>query len=507
MIQRITANLVGAQTRKQMLDGKEYLVVPTVMLTEGVHTGSQGPLYYSKDQLGRNPSTWNHKPVVLYHPVDGISACTPDVISAQGVGMMLNSSYDGRLKTESWLDEPKLRKLDSRVLDAINRGETVEVSTGLWNDLDEKPGVWNGETYKGSVINIQPDHLALLPDQKGACSREDGAGLLRNASGDLSLDDAREQIRSLLKAKITDPMYYVYVVDVFRTYAIYESAGKVFKIGYTVKDNKVKLSNDEPEEVCKVTSYITANEAIIGGTNKMVFSLPYANQADMLSTNNGQATSQTTTETPMATAPAQNTIQTPAQIAADATVPPVVDPNNVAVTRKSAIDTMIAQGVAVEAERPELTQMAEGDFKAVHNHAMKKAQIKNVQQYLPLPVTNQQPAAVGVEGWLTASGAPPEIAELVRNSLARDEEEKTGLIQVIVANRNNKFNPEWLKQQKVVMLRGLAAIAGPTPTSNNLPNYSGQGEVPMLLPSQQHIQNVNAPQESLPLPRVFTESA
>lgn len=207
--------------------------------------------------------------------------------------------------------------------------------------------------------------------------------------------------------------------------------------------------------------------------------------------------------------PTQNTIhQGAATLIAEATTPPVTNPATEAIAaRRTAVDLMVGTGQATEADRNELVQMSEIDFKAVQNYSAKRKAVQN-QQYLPMPVTNQAPAATGLEPWLQA--APPEIAELVRNSLARDEEEKTTLIDTITANRNNKFNPDWLKTQKVVMLRGIAALAGVPQTTTNVgqPNYGGQGEVPMLLPSQINNQQThNIQQESLPLPRVFTSEA
>lgn len=268
MYQRITFNLVGAQKRYETLNGKQRLVVPAVMLVEGVHAGSGGPYFYPKEELGKNPQTCNHRPVVLYHPsMEDGSACQPSVLEAQGVGDVYNSAYDGRLKTEAWLDEDKLRRLDSRVTDAIDAGKMVEVSTGIFHDLDKKEGDWNGEKYIGIVRNIQLDHLAILPDQKGSCSIADGGGLLRNAATAIetgpSLDDIRSQIQKLLRDDRTSGTKafcedYCYVCDIYSKFAVYDSNDKSYKVGYKLKAGKVVLDG-EPEEVRKVTSYVTAN--------------------------------------------------------------------------------------------------------------------------------------------------------------------------------------------------------------------------------------------------------
>ena len=77
-LQNITANLKASSLRYDEMEGREYVVCPMVMLTEGVHRGSNGPLYYPKGELSKTPAVWNYKPVVVYHPtMNGkpISAC------------------------------------------------------------------------------------------------------------------------------------------------------------------------------------------------------------------------------------------------------------------------------------------------------------------------------------------------------------------------------------------------------------------------------------------------
>jgi hypothetical protein len=264
MFQRITFNLEkGVPKRYETLEGRQYLVVPTVMITEGVHAGSQGPMYYSPTELSKNPAVWNHKPIVVYHPTlngDGISACDPAIVEHQKIGLLFNTEWDGRLKTESWLDVEKVKAVAPVILDSILNDQMVEVSTGLYQDPDMTPGVWNDKPYNGSVRNIMPDHLAVLPDEKGACSIADGAGFLRNADGGtLSYDDIRQQICCLLN----DGKSYgdCYVTDLYPKYAIYcedWSEDKYYKINYKLKAGKVVLDGEKE----KVTRTSEASRSI-----------------------------------------------------------------------------------------------------------------------------------------------------------------------------------------------------------------------------------------------------
>lgn len=181
-MEQVKFTLNGAALTRETLEGKEYLVVPMAMLTEGVHAGSNGPLYYPGPELSKTPAVWNMKPIVVYHPTQngvGVTATLPEVIETRKVGMIMNSLYDDKLRAQAWLDEPKLKQVDNRVLEALNKGEMVEVSTGLFTDNEAVEGEWNGEKYVAIARNYRPDHLAILPDKKGACSIADGAGLLQ----------------------------------------------------------------------------------------------------------------------------------------------------------------------------------------------------------------------------------------------------------------------------------------------------------------------------------------
>lgn len=181
----IVFNLRPKLTRNETLEGRAYKVVPMVMLTEGVHRGSSGALLYPADELGKTPQVWNMKPIVVNHPEGngvGLSACDPEVAENYKVGMIMNTRFDdlGRLCAEAWIEEHRADKVDDRVMEAINNQEMMELSTGVFVDREGEPGEFEGEAYDAIARNYRPDHLAILPDKKGACSIADGAGFIRN---------------------------------------------------------------------------------------------------------------------------------------------------------------------------------------------------------------------------------------------------------------------------------------------------------------------------------------
>lgn len=173
--------------RKITFEGREHIAAPVVILVEGVHRGSDGPLYYPASVLEASAQFWNGMPVPVHHPENNglpISCNSPNVIEGQTVGRLWNVRYETdpkpRLKGEVYIDVNKAKQISPAVIDALNNNSPLEVSTGLFSFDDHVRGNWNGEDYVAVVRDIRPDHLALLPGAVGACSWRDGCGVRAN---------------------------------------------------------------------------------------------------------------------------------------------------------------------------------------------------------------------------------------------------------------------------------------------------------------------------------------
>lgn len=167
--------------KREVHQDKKHIVVPVVMMVEGVHNGSAGPIFHSIEELGKFPEAWNGIPVTLHHPTDGntpISANSPAVIDKWTIGRVYNTRVEGKkLKAEAWLDEEKIRKVYPQLLDYLEKQLPVDVSVGVFTEEEKVAGEWNGEQYSAIARNHRPDHLAILPGGVGACSWEDGCGI------------------------------------------------------------------------------------------------------------------------------------------------------------------------------------------------------------------------------------------------------------------------------------------------------------------------------------------
>lgn len=183
----------GIELRRELLDGKEHVVLPLVALVEGVYqcANCPRPNFYPASEFGKVASAWNGRPVTIGHPVrDGrfVSAGSPDVWGVERVGTTFHAVMDGvTLKLEAWVDPEAVERAgdDAKaVMAAIEDGAPVEVSTAAFIDEVPHVGASNGRRYEAVQRNFQPDHMALLPlGEVGACSWEDGCGVRVNSAG------------------------------------------------------------------------------------------------------------------------------------------------------------------------------------------------------------------------------------------------------------------------------------------------------------------------------------
>ena len=175
------------EIRSAKLHKRKHIVVPVVMMVEGVHSGNHGAVYHSANELQKFVDSWNGIPVVIDHPKkDGVhvSANQPDILE-ESVGKVFKTTFDnGKLKAEVWLDEEQLKEISPMAMAYIKEMKPLDVSVGVFTDQELFDGQWNEEKYNTVARNYRPDHLALLPGGRGACSWNDGCGIRVNSNND-----------------------------------------------------------------------------------------------------------------------------------------------------------------------------------------------------------------------------------------------------------------------------------------------------------------------------------
>src|SRR3990167_6922789 len=464
-IQNLTCNLLPAKCRFDTMEGREYIVVPMVILTEGVHAGSGGPLLYPSDELSKTPVAWNHKPVVVYHPEMngvGISACNPTIITTRKVGVMMNTVFEkGKLRSEAWIEKSRADLVDPRIMQAVEKNEMMELSTGVFIDEDPKEGEWKGEVYTAIARNYRPDHLALLPDKIGACSIADGAGFLRNevkknpqiqaalqkllamvglTENEMSFSNVRETLTTALRKRFNTSGPdgpFLFVEDVYSNFVIYELTGKLFRLGYSASDAGVALSDETPIEVMRVTEYRTVQGAFVGNQDQsQKGSMDKKKLVDAIIANSKEAWKEEDREKLMALSEGQLT----------------VIPNLLTASAK--------HGEEVDAAKEE---------------DLKKGK-KPSENQSSEPATQNEPKVVTLQDYV--SQAPKELQEVLTNSLALHNEERARLVDVITTNKNNIFAKEDLEKKSLMELKAIARLAAGDLVTPRIPVFSPQGPTP-----------------------------
>ncbi len=197
------ASAVGA-IREETLNDKDFLVIPVIALVEGViqSSGSDQPELITSREIAAPIEAWNGCPVTLGHPEQNghlTPIGEPNLVENFQIGTIFNAELkDDKLHVEAWLDLEKIEELGEEALSLLERvknGEEVEVSTGYFAKSLPSEGVFNGDNYEAIQQNVKPDHLAILGEGAvGACSWDDGCGIPRLNQADKSFAESFQSV-------------------------------------------------------------------------------------------------------------------------------------------------------------------------------------------------------------------------------------------------------------------------------------------------------------------------
>jgi hypothetical protein len=320
------------KARKEVFNGKDHVVIPVIALVEGViqSANADTPELALASEFGKAPAGWNGRPVTVNHPeIRGqkVSANSPEVLETEQVGQLFNTVLDGKkLKTEAWINIARANELGGEIKENVDRllaGDIVEVSTGLFSDIEPETGVHDGEKFNGIWRNVTPDHLAILDAKSiGACSIADGCGANRfNLAGErvpcdnpncslrenakslasnteipddenndektiferfkhlLGIKTNKElshnSVRNAVNAVLATEDGFSFLVDVFSKHVIVEKDGLLFRRNFKITTSgKVKLDADmTPVRFEAAFVDLKTNEEIVMDKDKFVAEL------------------------------------------------------------------------------------------------------------------------------------------------------------------------------------------------------------------------------------------
>ncbi len=194
--------------------------------------------------------------------------------------------YINKAVAETKRDGQRLiNRLDEMI--AGTNTDPIHLSTGLLTNKEKKSGESKEKKYTWIARNMQFDHIAILLDEPGAGTPEEGVGMFVNADGqegevetaslidaanclkdgllnrakffltynsDASFDEIYQMLREAIRAKSGSDVYR-YVMAVWPDKFIYEEGSKLFQQKYLIDDNAVTLVGESIEVVRKPTEY------------------------------------------------------------------------------------------------------------------------------------------------------------------------------------------------------------------------------------------------------------
>lgn len=176
-------------------DGSTYTIKDVVGAIDDIVMNSR---LYPADQLKAAAATLEGKPAPAGHPKNSagqaISALNGEALASAWIGSYVrNARHEaGRTIADVVVNEAQARahpdgaKLIERLDAAIagNNADPIHVSTGLMMDPIIANGESRGKKYSSIVTNIRYDHLAILLNEKGAATPDQGVGMFLNSAGE-----------------------------------------------------------------------------------------------------------------------------------------------------------------------------------------------------------------------------------------------------------------------------------------------------------------------------------
>lgn len=486
----ITFKAEVGKSRKETFNDVEHLVIPVVALVEGVlhSANSEQPELALASEFGKAPAGWNGRPVTINHPEirgEKVSANSPEILETEQIGQLFNTVLDGKkLKTEAWINVERANALGGEIETTVGKlldGDVVEVSTGLFSDIEPEEGTHEGEQFFGVWRNVIPDHLAVLTEGNvGACSVADGCGanranshykgnnkmdpLTKNsdekvASNSQNPDDGLnmqetlslfEKIKSFvgirankelshtsilraIESAMSEEDGFSFVVDVFKDTFIVQTEGGLFRRNFKITSSgKVKLSEERVAVRPEIDFVeLKTSEETVMNKEKFVGEL-IANEASQFEES----------DTEWLTALDEKQLEKLA---------PVADEGSGDGSANKSITFNVSVGDETKAfDVAALQEEIKNNGPLMFGKVKTKPSDGGVK-------ANETKTPQTVEEYIEA--APTGMQEVLNSGIRAHNSRRTDLTAQIKANSKNKFEDEALGKMDLLTLENLAALA------------------------------------------------
>ncbi len=175
----------AATIRREKRNGRDLIIVPSATLPDDVVMNG---ILYPADEIAKSFKGLERTPAPLGHPtLNGrfLSARDPEGLNAHYIGAWNENvrQEGGRVLLDKVIDVEVANRTEGgkSVLSAIEKGGPIHTSTGLLCRLETA----NGEAGHSKIArSMEFDHDAIMLDEQGAATPEQGVGMLVNAQGE-----------------------------------------------------------------------------------------------------------------------------------------------------------------------------------------------------------------------------------------------------------------------------------------------------------------------------------
>lgn len=269
---RVSVN--HAAIRYETHNGREHMVIPSFTLPDGVVMNGG---MYPHDEIEKSYKSLEGTLAPLSHPqVDGdyVAANQAEAINAHHIGAWNRNvkRVGNRVALEKWVDIEFAKTTEGgrQLIEAVNNGSPIHTSTGIFLNREMTP---NADGYGWIARDMTFDHDAILLNEVGAATPEDGVGMMVNktlvinsvvptVNDDEALSHSYGDKLSLLSAAVSErfgsPGAYAYVEDFDDEGLVFSTPQGQYRISYHMEDGNPILTGEQ-KEVTRKTEYIVKN--------------------------------------------------------------------------------------------------------------------------------------------------------------------------------------------------------------------------------------------------------
>lgn len=275
----VAAKVRNADIRSIMHNNREHIIVPSYTLPdECIMNGGR----YPAEEIEKAHKSLEGTLAPIGHPtLNGafVPANTAEAINAHHVGAWNKTveRNNGRVYIEKWIDVQTAEQSEHgrALLAAIEEGKPIHTSTGL---ICQREMVSNQASHTWVARNMQFDHDAILFDEPGAATPEEGVGLMvnkaefvvnavapemvTNAILTSSYRQKNEALGAAIRERFGATDRYAYVEDFDASTVIYATNDGLFSLAFEW-DGDNPVLGQTPEAVKTKLEYVARNAQVV----------------------------------------------------------------------------------------------------------------------------------------------------------------------------------------------------------------------------------------------------